>query len=425
MSSSVENMVAEFDKGVYRSYSFGNSSDAYPALVDSLFHDGAQIPSRLGRTLELPVVTNIINPKQFVPFVWGRRFNYFGMLAESLWPMSGVDKVEIIGQWNEGLKNFSDDGKTLYGAYGPRIVPHLARAIQTLVDDEDSRQVVIPIFRRDDTWKNTKDLPCNTQVAFKIRDGRLHMTVTNRSNDIHWGLAAVNLPQFAMLQNVVASAINHYPARSENAADIKLGVQRHVSDSLHLYMDLDSHQWITKNMLYGDRGMKKFDFYDTVYDYYGGAENKSEPFSFHAPDANVWIPNLNDDLVWQVYTAAINGGELRKEAGAFMQVAKILLRTYVRVKDGELTRKDAIDSMYNLLDDLPNKVDSDDLGKNTPLDYIFGCLYTLVSQSRASLRDQYAVIAALSFIEIAKKLCGIDIGKGPSRAHLEKFLAYG
>lgn len=430
MSSQNINAMSYHEEAAYKSFVFENSSEAYPVLLDNLFREGKVIPSRLGRTLELSVVTNIINPKQFVPFVWGRRFNYFGMLAESLWPMSNVDEVEIIRHWNEGIVAFSDDGKRLYGAYGPRIIPYLAKAVQTLVDDESSRQVVIPILNHEDVGKQTKDFPCNTQVMFKIRDERLHMTVMNRSNDIHWGLAAVNLPQFAMLQNVVASAINHYPARHGDAADIKLGVQRHVSDSLHLYMDLDSHQEITKNMLYGDRGMREFDFYNIVYGQYVGStlvpsSSVQEPYSFHAPDTKGWIPNTNDDLVWQVYTAAINGGELRPEAGAFMQVAKILLETYVQVKAGKLTRKNAIDNMYNALYELTDKFDEGDLKRNTPLDYIFGCLYTLVSQSRASLREEYAVIAALSFTTLAKRLCGIDIDARLDRNRLEKFLAYG
>ena len=428
MSSSqiIKDVSENRDKDSYKSFSFYNASEAYPSLVQVLFKEGTEIPSRLGRTLELPIVTNIRNPRQFVPFVWGRRFNYFGMLAESLWILSGVDEVGIIGNWNSRIGEFSDDEKVLYGAYGPRIVPYLGRAIQTLVDDESSRQVVIPIFRPDDVGVKTKDLPCNTQVAFKIRGGRLHMTVTNRSNDIHWGLAAINLPQFAMLQNAVASAINHYPARSEEATDISLGVQRHVSDSLHMYLDLDTHKQITKNMLYGNRGISQFDFYDILHDYYGGLGVESSPVSFHSPESNVWIPDINDDLVWQVYTAAINGGELRERAGAFMHVSKILLWTYIRVMSGEITRLQAIDNIHGSLYDLPNQLDEGDLYRNTPLDYIFGCLYTLVSQVKGSRRrDEYSVKAVLSFIEIAKRLCSVQISMGSDKDRLEKFLAYG
>lgn len=65
---------------------------------------------------------------------------------------------------------------------------------------------------------------CNDMVMFKLRQGKLHMTVLNRSNDIHWGLYAVNLPTFQMLQQYIAARLG-----------VKVGTQTHFSNSLHVY----------------------------------------------------------------------------------------------------------------------------------------------------------------------------------------------
>jgi hypothetical protein len=61
-------------------------------------------------------------------------------------------------------------------------------------------------------------------VMFKLRNNRLHMTVLNRSNDLHWGLFGVNLPTFGILQEYIAAYL-----------DVEMGTQTHLSNSLHIY----------------------------------------------------------------------------------------------------------------------------------------------------------------------------------------------
>jgi len=65
---------------------------------------------------------------------------------------------------------------------------------------------------------------CNTEVLFKAREGHLHATVINRSNDLHLGLAFTNITQFTTLMEVLAADLG-----------LHLGLYRHYSDSLHVY----------------------------------------------------------------------------------------------------------------------------------------------------------------------------------------------
>ncbi|MEK0326012.1 MAG: thymidylate synthase, partial [Nitrosopumilus sp.] len=78
---------------------------------------------------------------------------------------------------------------------------------------------------------------CNTQVMFKLRGKQLHMSVINRSNDLHWGLHAVNLFQFGVLQEYIACRLG---------AD--MGTQTHFSNSLHVYTDEKARD-ITQRMI--------------------------------------------------------------------------------------------------------------------------------------------------------------------------------
>lgn len=68
---------------------------------------------------------------------------------------------------------------------------------------------------------------CNTQCFFEIQNGKLNMTVLNRSNDMIWGAYGANAVHFSVLQEFIAAAI-----------DVPLGVYRQFSHNLHMYTGL-------------------------------------------------------------------------------------------------------------------------------------------------------------------------------------------
>lgn len=179
-----------------------------------------------------PVTTVYARPDERVLFNRKRDCNPVFHLMESIWMMAGRNDVAFLTQFNKNMANFSDDGVTFNAAYGYRWRHHFGfdqvrAVIKLLSKDPKSRQAVIQIWDSADLKKNTKDKACNTQIIFDTRQGKLNMTVYNRSNDIWWGAYGANAVHFSFLQEFVASALI-----------MPLGEYRQVSHNLHLYTEL-------------------------------------------------------------------------------------------------------------------------------------------------------------------------------------------
>src|SRR5699024_1776026 len=99
------------------------------------------------------------------------------------------DDIKSLERYLPRARDFSDDGETWRGAYGPRIrnqIPYVARV---LTEQPDSRQAVISIYNPavDSTSVPVLDRPCNLALQFLLRGGELHCNVFLRSNDAIWG----------------------------------------------------------------------------------------------------------------------------------------------------------------------------------------------------------------------------------------------
>lgn len=152
----------------------------------------------------------------------------FSCLGELLWILAGSNRLDFIQHYISGYDEFSDDRKTIYGAYGPRLFgkppnDQIPRVIQLLKDKRDSRQAVIQLFDRTDTLEPHLDVPCTCTLQFLVRASRLHMLTSMRSNDAWLGLPH-DVFTFTMLQELVARSLG-----------IEMGEYKHVIGSLHLY----------------------------------------------------------------------------------------------------------------------------------------------------------------------------------------------
>lgn len=211
-----------------------NVNDALRQGISLLQYHGKPVVSRGMETIEMPgpVSTVYRQPTQRVLFDPVRDANPFFHLMESLWIIGGSNRVELPKMFMDSIDRFSDDGKTFHGAYGHRLrhafgYDQLTAAISILQAKPDSRQVVLSIWNgQEDLGAVTKDLPCNDLIMLKVRDGKLNMTVCNRSNDAIWGAYGANVVQFSMLQEWLACSIS-------------VGVGHYVqqSDSYHVYTD--------------------------------------------------------------------------------------------------------------------------------------------------------------------------------------------
>lgn len=230
-------MLQSLELGVI---SADNFSSVYPVLNDYINQNGNLVTSRNGNTFEiLDFKTQITNPYQRCVGGCKRNINIFFLLAEAIWIASGQKDVQFLTIFNQNMSEFSDDGLVFHAPYGFRIrnwnvhsnssfstvgKDQLLEVIDILSKQKDSRRAVMSIWNPTfDLNVNSKDLPCNDMVFFKIRDNELITTIANRSNDLHWGLPT-NIFQFSFLSELISLTLN-----------IELGTQTHNSQSLHVY----------------------------------------------------------------------------------------------------------------------------------------------------------------------------------------------
>lgn len=212
-----------------------NVNVVFPAAMRLMQMLGRERPSRVGRVLELPgpVVTTYYRPAERVLFSHARDANPFFHFFEALWMLAGRNDVDFLRQLVHRMLTFSDDGATLHGAYGNRWRFHFGmnqlEVVASLLRRElDTRRAVLTMWDPAvDLGRDSRDLPCNTTVYFKVRESALHMTVCNRSNDLLWGAYGANVVHLSMLHEYMACRAGGYP----------LGEYTHFSDSMHVYLD--------------------------------------------------------------------------------------------------------------------------------------------------------------------------------------------
>lgn len=185
-----------------------------------ILNNGKEVRPRGQLTKEILNATFIIDPRKSLYVSPLRNLNFSFVCAENLWYMSGRNTYHLPTAYNKNYVNFSDEG-IMQGAYGPQILEQLRYVVNTLKEDPDSRQAVISLWRPNPS--GSKDTPCTLSFHFMIRDDRLNMHVTMRSNDIIWG-NNIDIPSFSMIQLIIAGLLKKEP-----------GKLYHTANSLHLY----------------------------------------------------------------------------------------------------------------------------------------------------------------------------------------------
>lgn len=157
-----------------------------------------------------------------------RELSYKFMAAEAIWILQGSDLVYDIAPYNKNIAQFSDDGVTFFGAYGPKINEQHHHVLRKLLDDRDTRQAVLTIWRENPP--NTKDYPCTIAMAFQIRRNMLHAHVFMRSSDVWLGLP-YDIFNFTMV--ALRLACNYNEENPEHP--VTLGELYLTMASSHLY----------------------------------------------------------------------------------------------------------------------------------------------------------------------------------------------
>lgn len=209
-----------------------NVPDALYEVLYRLTLVGIREESRNGPVLSypVPITVTITEPTQRVLTCPIRDANPFFHIAETVWMLGGGQGLEFIQYFNSGMAKYSDDGKTLHGAYGHRWRQHFFRdqivdTVNLLRKDPTTRRAVIAMWDAEVDGGDGLDLPCNLSICFRMVDLKLDMTVYNRSNDIIWGMLGANAVHMTYLHELIAAAIR-----------APVGLYRVVSNNLHTYL---------------------------------------------------------------------------------------------------------------------------------------------------------------------------------------------
>ena len=167
--------------------------------------------------------------------------------SEILWYFSGTNNPTYIENYAGMWKNLHNEDGTVNSAYGNLLfneknehgITQYEWVIKSLTKDKDSRQAFMHFNKSHHQYFGNKDQVCTLQALFHIRDNKLHMTLTMRSNDIIRGFMT-DYTFFTILQyQVFLHLRKYYP-------ELKIGSYTHISHSMHLY---EKHYDLVKNML--------------------------------------------------------------------------------------------------------------------------------------------------------------------------------
>lgn len=315
-------------------------NEAFHKALTHLLQKGWGSESRNGKVLRAPepVTTVYKKPMNRVLENIVRLPNPFFHLMESLWMLAGRNDLRFVGQYNKRMSEYSDDqGVTQPAAYGYRWrnyfgYDQIAWIVDELKHNPTSRRCVLQMWHagdRDSESPNgdlyaalhgSKDVPCNTSVYFLVRpDGRLDMTVTNRSNDAIWGCYGANVVHMSMLHEYVALHCG-----------LPLGTYYQVSNDLHIYLDVYTREKCSQML-----GVQRTDYQDRAVPLIREDETMQE----WDRDLDVFFEHYDSEDGAQVMVAA------NYMTSWFRNIAVPMYNAHILVRAGKL--KEADEYMFN------------------------------------------------------------------------------
>lgn len=227
---------------VMRIIEAGSVNEMVKSVLSDLQHNGKRVESRNGGCVSVKNrYLQIDNPRLRHLSLVGRKYNIYAMMAETFWVLAGDDRIgPYLEYFLPRAPDYSDDGITWRGGYGPRIFGN--DQVQNIMDifakeGPSSRRAVMSIYEPSkDTYKSlsdvyglekSKDIPCNLMLHFFTEHDAtdtLNMRVMQRSGDILWGLGSINMFEWTLFQEIMA-----------NSMGLKLGYYIHEVFDAHLY----------------------------------------------------------------------------------------------------------------------------------------------------------------------------------------------
>lgn len=201
---------------------FNGVDTGYKHILTMLMEHGKDYNSRVGKVREIEDfrVTFQDPTRSIMPY--RPKFSPLLGLMEGVQLISGRARPALMDKIWPTMPNFTDH----WGDYGARAAKgdQMWEVYNALKTDPDTRRAIITLWDPTlDSSGGHKDHPCTLSIGFRVRDGKLNMSVTMRSNDI-WRGASSDFIQFALLQITFAAGLG-----------LKVGTYTHTAYSMHLY----------------------------------------------------------------------------------------------------------------------------------------------------------------------------------------------
>ena len=206
--------------------------ELYAAVYSKILREGDVVSPRGMLTYEIIGASGRVqNPRARLIRRPGKAMSLPFAIGEFLWYLRRSNKLDIMSYYSKSMVHYSDDKRTLNSAYGARIwgchdfisVNQWQAAKRLLLSDKSSRQAVLHIRVPQDEVFYSLDHPCTLTLQFLLRNNRLHLLVTMRSNDLFMG-SCYDIFSFTMLQEMMAWEL-----------DVEIGFYQHSVNSWHLY----------------------------------------------------------------------------------------------------------------------------------------------------------------------------------------------
>jgi thymidylate synthase len=218
-------------KDVYYNYDFRSSPRGLPIRekLDYVF--------RVMNPTNEPIVTHDLERNKVIVSYTAKETELYN---------SCVNTAEEFGKASKFWLNLANPDGTVNSAYGYLIWKNSSHgnpsyehgdnvmrtpwewAKQSLIQDKDTRQALLRFSLPEHQWMGNKDQTCTLNGLFLIRDNKLNLSITMRSNDLWLGLT-YDLPWFmSLMDRMVEELKPYYP-------DLTKGHYTHIVHSLHLY----------------------------------------------------------------------------------------------------------------------------------------------------------------------------------------------
>lgn len=209
----------------------------YKGMAEMLLMDGKQV----GNTHEIQnILMEVEDPMHntYVPnrdsrIEAGLPVQY--VLAELLWSGNGDNSLDFINRFSTFWNHLSEDGKTVNSAYGYIATRkfgfnQIDAIIHELKVHPNSRRATlninVPRTPGAPSITDTKDEWCTMYLQFALRDGKVDMSASMRSNDVWLGFP-YDYTYFLYIQWLIARGVG-----------AKVGKYVHFDNSFHVY---DNH----------------------------------------------------------------------------------------------------------------------------------------------------------------------------------------